>query len=168
MQPGAPVSLARRVARGSSSPYKQPPPLLLVPLLFAGSTIIAALGIVYLLAHVVSMTSYAPNLVELMRLGLAIDYSLLFVQRYREEPGMGDRSAEAAIVRTLETAVRQGARLCSMSSGSCPSRQVPASRSLEIGQAEPAEQGGLEGVSALPAPTGPASRDVALPRGVVR
>jgi len=49
-----------------------------------------------------------PNVVPVttfMGLGLAIDYSLLMVSRFREERGRG-RSVEAAVVRTAETAGR--------------------------------------------------------------
>ena len=35
--------------------------MLLAPLLFAGCSITAALGIVYLLAHAVLMVAYVPN-----------------------------------------------------------------------------------------------------------
>jgi uncharacterized membrane protein YdfJ with MMPL/SSD domain len=73
---------------------------------FAASTITAALGVVYLVAHVVTMVSYVPNLVELMGLGMAIDYSLLCVQRFREEAGNQDARVDEAIVRTMATAGR--------------------------------------------------------------
>lgn len=79
--------------------------ILLVPLLFAGCTISAGLAIVFLLAHVVLMVSYVPNLVELVGLGLAIDYSLLLVQRFREEVAHGG-TVEDAVVRTMGTAGR--------------------------------------------------------------
>jgi RND superfamily putative drug exporter len=80
--------------------------VLLVPLVFAGSTITAALAIIYAMAHVFLMVSYVPNLVELIGLGLAIDYSLLFVHRFQEEVANEDRSVDDAIVRTMVTAGR--------------------------------------------------------------
>jgi putative drug exporter of the RND superfamily len=76
-----------------------------IPFLFAGSTIMGTLGIVYLLAHELMMATYVTNLVQLIGLGIAIDYSLLIVYRYREElekPG----SVDDAIVRTMATAGR--------------------------------------------------------------
>jgi RND superfamily putative drug exporter len=76
----------------------------LIPFAFAACTITAALGIVYLLAHGLTMVSYVSNLVELVGLGLAIDYSLLVVYRFREELPEGD--VDAAIVRTMATAGR--------------------------------------------------------------
>jgi RND superfamily putative drug exporter len=76
-----------------------------MPFLFAGSTIMGTLGIVYLLAHELTMATYVTNLVQLIGLGIAIDYSLLIVYRFREEverPG----SVDDAIVRTMKTAGR--------------------------------------------------------------
>ena len=51
------------------------------------------------------MVTYVTNLVELIGLGLAIDYSLLVVHRYREELARGG-PREDAIVRTTATAGR--------------------------------------------------------------
>lgn len=74
-----------------------------VPLVFAAFTITVSLGAVYILARMFPMVSYVPNLTELMGLGLAIDYSLLFAYRYREELET-DARVEEAIVRTSSTA----------------------------------------------------------------
>ncbi|MGO8874277.1 MAG: MMPL family transporter [Acidimicrobiales bacterium] len=79
---------------------------LAIPFLFAICTIAAALAIVYGLAHAVVMVSYIPNLVELIGLGLAVDYSLLVVHRFREELERNDTTVEDAIVRTMATAGR--------------------------------------------------------------
>ena len=77
----------------------------LIPFLFAAGTIAGSLAMVYALAHVTSMSSYVTNLVVLIGLALAIDYSLLVVHRYRSELGLGG-SRDDAIVRTMETAGR--------------------------------------------------------------
>ena len=58
---------------------------LAIPFVFAACTIAGTLALLYLTARVVPVTSYATNLVELIGLGLAIDYSLLIVCRFREE-----------------------------------------------------------------------------------
>lgn len=79
---------------------------LLIPFLFAICTIAGALAIVYGLAHAVVMVSYIPNLIELIGLGLAVDYSLLVVHRFREELTRSDTTVEDAIVRTMATAGR--------------------------------------------------------------
>ena len=77
----------------------------LIPFLFAACTIAGALTVVYALAHVVAMATYVTNLVVLIGLALAIDYSLLVVHRYRAELAHDD-SRDDAIVRTMETAGR--------------------------------------------------------------
>ena len=56
---------------------------MLVPLIMAITTISTSIGIIYLLAHKMLMVLYIPNIVELIGLGLAIDYSLLMVHRYK-------------------------------------------------------------------------------------
>jgi RND superfamily putative drug exporter len=76
----------------------------LVPLVFAACTITATLAVVFALAHTFTMVSYVTNLVELVGLGLAIDYSLLVVYRFREE--LADADVDGAIVRTMGTAGR--------------------------------------------------------------
>jgi RND superfamily putative drug exporter len=76
-----------------------------MPLLFAAATIFGTLGVVWLAAHVLVMATYAGNLVELIGLGIAVDYSLLVVYRYREELRRGG-SVEEAIERTMTTAGR--------------------------------------------------------------
>ncbi|HEY8775308.1 MAG TPA: MMPL family transporter [Gaiellaceae bacterium] len=76
-----------------------------LPLIFAGTTIAATLGIVFLFAHVLPMATYVTNLVELIGLALAIDYSLLVVYRFREELAAG-RGSDEAVVRTMATAGR--------------------------------------------------------------
>jgi uncharacterized membrane protein YdfJ with MMPL/SSD domain len=77
----------------------------LLPLIFAAAAIPTTLAIIWLFAHVMELTTYLQNLVMLIGLGIAIDYSLLIVYRYREELRSG-KSKEDAIVRTIETAGR--------------------------------------------------------------
>jgi len=78
---------------------------ILIPFLFAAGTIAGALAAVYALAHVMAMATYVTNLVVLIGLGLAIDYSLLVVHRYRRELARSG-SNEDAVVRTMATAGR--------------------------------------------------------------
>jgi len=94
----------------------------LIPFLFAACTITATLAALYLIAHEMPISSYAPNLVELIGLGLAIDYSLLVVHRFREElargappippsisgsiPSLEGVGVDEAVVRTMQTAGR--------------------------------------------------------------
>jgi RND superfamily putative drug exporter len=76
-----------------------------VPFLFAAATITGTLGIVVIFAHYMTMATYVTNLVQLIGLGIAIDYSLLIVYRFREELEKGG-SKDDAIVRTMATAGR--------------------------------------------------------------
>jgi putative drug exporter of the RND superfamily len=76
-----------------------------IPLLFAACTIEGTLGLVYLFAQHLTMATYVTNLVQLIGLGIAIDYSLLIVYRFREELARGD-AMDDAVVRTMGTAGR--------------------------------------------------------------
>jgi len=76
-----------------------------MPFIFAACTVMATLGGVYVYAHFLTTATYVTNLVFLIGLGIAIDYSLLVTYRFREELlRRGD--VEAAIVRTMQTAGR--------------------------------------------------------------
>jgi putative drug exporter of the RND superfamily len=94
-------------------------PLTLILLLLAfGSAVAAALPLVVgllaiagafavldVLGHLTDVSTYAINLTTAMGLGLGIDYSLLIVNRFREELAAG-QPVEAALSRTLRTAGR--------------------------------------------------------------
>ena len=77
----------------------------LLPFIFSAAAIPTTLAIIWAFANFLELSTYLQNLVMLIGLGIAIDYSLLIVYRYREEHGAG-RSREDAIVRTMETAGR--------------------------------------------------------------
>jgi RND superfamily putative drug exporter len=77
-----------------------------IPFLFGAAAISLAIGLVYLLAQRVLMVVYVPNIVELIGLGLAIDYSLLMLHRLRQESHRGEGDFNQVIVRTMETAGR--------------------------------------------------------------
>jgi RND superfamily putative drug exporter len=76
-----------------------------VPFLVAAATTGGAVAIVYLLAHYFLMVLYIPNVIELVALGLAIDYSLLMVHRFRTEVALAT-TIDDAIVATMMTAGR--------------------------------------------------------------
>ena len=77
----------------------------LIPFAVAACTITATLGLVWVAAHFLATATYVTNLVQLIGLAIAIDYSLLIVYRFREELARGGR-VDDAIVRTMETAGR--------------------------------------------------------------
>ena len=74
--------------------------------LFVG--VIATLGTflsLYVIGSITDVSIFAINLTTALGLGLAIDYSLFIVSRYREELHKG-RTVEGAVVRAVETAGR--------------------------------------------------------------
>ena len=77
----------------------------LLPLLVGGVTIVGALLGLRLVTLHTPLSIFALNLVTGMGLGLAIDYSLFMVSRFREELGAG-RTTDEALRRTLNTSGR--------------------------------------------------------------
>ena len=77
----------------------------LLPFMLAAAAIPVTLGILWIFANFMELSTYLQNIVMLIGLGIAVDYSLLMVYRYREEHRAG-RSREDAVVRTMETAGR--------------------------------------------------------------
>jgi uncharacterized membrane protein YdfJ with MMPL/SSD domain len=76
-----------------------------LPLLVGGFAIVLAFLGLRLVDQVTGLSIFAVNLVTGMGLGLAIDYSLFVLSRYREELADGADS-RTAIARTLQTAGR--------------------------------------------------------------
>jgi putative drug exporter of the RND superfamily len=77
----------------------------LLPLGVGVLAVMGGLGGVFLLARVTNVSQYALNIVTLIGLGVAIDYSLFIVNRFREELGR-DTTTEEALARTLATTGR--------------------------------------------------------------
>ncbi len=92
-------------------------PLTLILLLFVFRSLVAALlplfvGVIaifgtllslFVIGSVTDVSIFAINLTTALGLGLAIDYSLFIVSRFREELHAG-RTVEASVVRTVQTA----------------------------------------------------------------
>jgi len=77
----------------------------LLPFMLAAAAIPVTLGFVWIFAHYMTLSTYIQNMVMLIGLGIAIDYTLLMVYRYREEHQAGGSRIEA-VERTMETAGR--------------------------------------------------------------
>jgi uncharacterized membrane protein YdfJ with MMPL/SSD domain len=77
----------------------------LLPFLLALFAIPVTLACVWVFANFMTLSTYLTNMVTLIGLGIAIDYSLLMVYRYREERKSG-LEREDAIARTMETSGR--------------------------------------------------------------
>jgi uncharacterized membrane protein YdfJ with MMPL/SSD domain len=67
----------------------------LLPLAVGATTVFGTFAILRTVNQFLSISPFALNLVIGLGLGLAIDYSLLWVSRYREELGRGASAAEA-------------------------------------------------------------------------
>jgi RND superfamily putative drug exporter len=74
-----------------------------LPLAIGGVAILGAFLILRLLIVVTPVSVFAVNVVTMLGLGLAIDYSLFIVSRFREELALG-KGVEDALTRTLQTA----------------------------------------------------------------
>jgi putative drug exporter of the RND superfamily len=79
--------------------------LALVPLLMAAVAIPACFLAIYGLAEITTVSVIVQYLAALIGLGVAIDYSLLLVTRWREELAAG-RGREQAVARAMATAGR--------------------------------------------------------------
>jgi len=78
---------------------------MLLPLGVGGLAVIGGLAAVGLLARLTDVSTYATNIVTLIGLGVAIDYSLFIVNRFREELAAG-QTVEAALVAAIRTSGR--------------------------------------------------------------
>jgi RND superfamily putative drug exporter len=77
----------------------------LLPLAVGVSAIFGAFGVLWVLTGFTDVSIFSINLVTALGLGLAIDYSLLIVSRFREELSRGF-DVENAVIRTVLTAGR--------------------------------------------------------------
>jgi RND superfamily putative drug exporter len=80
-------------------------PAVLLPLLVAVSSILTTFLCVYGLTYVTDVSIVVQFLVALVGLGIAIDYTLLMIFRFREEIAKG-RTVDDAIVETMQHAGR--------------------------------------------------------------
>lgn len=76
-----------------------------LPLIIGVFSIVGTLGLVTMLTHFTQVSNYALNLTTVLGLGLAIDYSLFIVTRFREERRDG-HDIESAVVTSVRTAGR--------------------------------------------------------------
>ena len=76
-----------------------------LPLAVAVVSVMGTFLALFVIAQVTDVSLYSINLTTALGLGLAIDYSLFIVSRFREELAAG-RSSDDAVIRTVETAGR--------------------------------------------------------------
>jgi RND superfamily putative drug exporter len=77
-----------------------------LPLVIGGVAILGAFAALRLLTGVTPISIFAVNVVTVLGLGLAIDYALFMVTRFREELEINAGDARRALERTLATAGR--------------------------------------------------------------
>ena len=109
--------------------------LALVPMLIAAFAILTTLLIVLGLTYVGDISAIVQFLVALVGLGVAIDYSLLFVTRWREERarGLANEDAVVAAMRTAGRAVLLSGLTVGISLIALVVLPEPALRSVGVG-----------------------------------
>ncbi|HWJ09160.1 MAG TPA: MMPL family transporter [Nocardioides sp.] len=78
----------------------------LMPLLVGAVAVLGARATIGGLNELVDVSIFAPNIITLLGLGLAIDYALFVVSRFREEVARTPGDTGAALTRTMATAGR--------------------------------------------------------------
>jgi uncharacterized membrane protein YdfJ with MMPL/SSD domain len=76
-----------------------------LPITLGGLAIVGSMSVLRLISFSTDVSTYALNLSTAMGLGLAIDYTLLIISRYRDEQANGS-GPEEALIRTMATAGR--------------------------------------------------------------
>ncbi|MCW5801813.1 MAG: MMPL family transporter [Deltaproteobacteria bacterium] len=76
-----------------------------LPVAVGGLAVLSSIAIILALARVTEVASYTINVASLIGLGVAIDYSLFTISRYREELAAG-RGYRDALVRAMATSGR--------------------------------------------------------------
>ena len=76
-----------------------------LPVLVGGAAVLGSLGVLNAIAAGHEVNSFAVNVASLLGLGMAIDYGLFIVGRFREEQGFG-RTTPEAVGRAVATAGR--------------------------------------------------------------
>ena len=74
----------------------------IIPIVVGGLTVVCSLGILTLLGDQLSLSVFLLNVTPMIGLALSIDFSLLFINRYKEEMLLSSR--KDAIVTTIRTA----------------------------------------------------------------
>ena len=78
-----------------------------LPLALGVLSVIITFALTYLIASTTEISIYAESMVSMIGLGVAVDYSLFILARYREElaAGIDEHAAVTRAMRTSGTAV---------------------------------------------------------------
>ncbi|WP_067834242.1 MMPL family transporter [Nocardia lijiangensis] len=134
----------------------------LLPVLIGGMTILGTQGILRALTDHIEVNVFANAVMTLVSLGLAIDYGLFTVTRFREELAAG-RSVEEATARTVATAGRTvmfSAAIIAISLGALFIFPNGVLRSVPFGGISSVLLAALLSVTALPAALSIAGRRI--------
>lgn len=77
-----------------------------LPLIIGVVAILGSFLILRIIANFTDISIFAINIITILGLGLAIDYSLFMVSRFREELPRHNGNVQAALVKTMQTAGR--------------------------------------------------------------
>ncbi|WP_246052473.1 MMPL family transporter [Actinocorallia herbida] len=77
-----------------------------LPLVIGGIAILGSFTALHALTHLTDVSTFSISITTFLGLGLAIDYGLFMVWRFREELARADGDTETATVRTMNTAGR--------------------------------------------------------------
>ena len=80
-----------------------------IPLLIGGISIVGTLLVLRVMSLITDTSLFALNITTALSLGLAVDYALLMVSRYREEIARAGGATREAHLRTVQTAGRAAA-----------------------------------------------------------
>lgn len=78
----------------------------LLPLLIGVIAILGSFAILNILVKFTEITSFAIDVIAFIGLGLAIDYSLFIITRFREELALNEEDVQSALGRTMASAGR--------------------------------------------------------------
>jgi len=73
-----------------------------LPIAIGGVSLVVTLGVISLLSRLTDMSMFVMNIVSMLGIGISIDYSLLMVNRFREENT--SKTVEQSVVATMDTA----------------------------------------------------------------
>jgi RND superfamily putative drug exporter len=127
-----------------------------LPVLVGALAILGSLGVLRLISLGTDVNGFAPNVVSLLGLGLAIDYGLFTVGRFREELAAGRDTADA-LRRTMATSGRTvafSASLLVIALSGLLVFPIPFLRSLAYGGMSAVAIAALVSVTLLPAVLG--------------
>jgi RND superfamily putative drug exporter len=106
-----------------------------LPLAMGGASIVLTMGVVFLISHLVNMSTSSLTVVVGLGLATGVDYSLIMVSRFREELQQGKGTEESILitVTTAGKAIFYSAATCAIGLAALVSFQNACLRSAGIG-----------------------------------